>query len=306
MIIHGPRNADYDVDLGPVLLTDWYHTDYFSLVEQVMAPVSKGLPPPFSNNNLINGKMNYPCANATATQTCTPNAGVSKFSFESGKKYRLRLINAGAEGLQKFSIDGHKMTVIANDFVEIQPYETDLVTLAIGQRSDVVVEATGSSKDAFWMRSNLGGCSLNDGVSPEAVAAIYYEDADTTAIPTTNSTIDPARLDECHNDPLSVTQPFYSITPDPNPATIQDITIAFKPNNTEGPASEQFLLWFINNSTFRIDYNDPVLLEAKLGNTMFPAERNVYNFGSNKTVRIVIQNTAVGISHPMHLHGHNM
>ena len=112
MVIHGPVNADYDVDLGPDILTDWYHKDYFTLIEQVMAPVSANLPPPASNNNLINGKMSYPCANTT--QTCTPNAGVSKFNFESGKKYRLRLINAGAEGVQKFSIDGHKITVIAN------------------------------------------------------------------------------------------------------------------------------------------------------------------------------------------------
>lgn len=112
MIIHGPVNADYDIDLGPVMLTDWYHTDYFSIVEQVMSPVSEGLPPPTSNNNLINGKMNYPCANTT--QQCTPNAGVSKFSFQSGKKYRLRIINASAEGIQKFSIDGHTLTVMAN------------------------------------------------------------------------------------------------------------------------------------------------------------------------------------------------
>jgi hypothetical protein len=49
-----------------------------------------------SSNNLINGKMNYPCA--TNSSTCTPNAGISKFYVESGKTYRLRLINGGAEG----------------------------------------------------------------------------------------------------------------------------------------------------------------------------------------------------------------
>jgi hypothetical protein len=34
------------------------------------------------------------------------------------------LINAGAEGIQKFSLDGHTMTVIANDFVPVLPYQT--------------------------------------------------------------------------------------------------------------------------------------------------------------------------------------
>ena len=37
MIIHGPSNAHYDVDLGPVLLSDWYHTEYFELVRQTMS-----------------------------------------------------------------------------------------------------------------------------------------------------------------------------------------------------------------------------------------------------------------------------
>lgn len=59
MVIYGPdENADYDDDLGPIIVNDWYHTDYYTIIEQVMAPISKGLGPPVSNNNLINGKMN--------------------------------------------------------------------------------------------------------------------------------------------------------------------------------------------------------------------------------------------------------
>lgn len=59
MVIYGPHeNADYDDDLGPIIVEDWYHEDYYDLVEQAMAPISKGLGPPVSTNNLINGKMN--------------------------------------------------------------------------------------------------------------------------------------------------------------------------------------------------------------------------------------------------------
>ena len=81
--------------------------------------------------------MNYPCANTT--NICTPDAGISKFSFQSGKKHLLRLINTSAEGLQKFSIDGHNFTVIANDFVPINPYVTSVITLGVAQRADVIV-----------------------------------------------------------------------------------------------------------------------------------------------------------------------
>ena len=146
MVIHGPKNAPYDVDLGPILLSDWYHNDYYSIVEEVMGVPAN--PAPASDNNLINGKMNFNCAAAGPGRHCrsinshefsswlmaktgTSNAGLSKFRFKAGKKHRLRLINSGAEGLQRFTIDGHSMTVIANDFVPVRPYSTKVVTLGV-------------------------------------------------------------------------------------------------------------------------------------------------------------------------------
>lgn len=122
MIIHGPSNAKYDIDLGPIFLTDYYPSEYFEIVKSVVKPLAEGgNPAPASDNNLINGKMNFDCSTVAKGDTtkCTSNAGLSKFKFTTGKTHRLRLINAGAEGLQRFSIDGHTMTVIANDFVPI-------------------------------------------------------------------------------------------------------------------------------------------------------------------------------------------
>ena len=122
MIIYGPQHAKYDYDLGPVFLTDWYHNNYFDVLEVLFAPLAKGGDPsPPSDNNLINGRMNFNCSSVVPgdKSPCTDNAGISKFKFKTGKTYKLRLINAGAEALQKFSIDGHNLTVIANDFVPI-------------------------------------------------------------------------------------------------------------------------------------------------------------------------------------------
>jgi FtsP/CotA-like multicopper oxidase with cupredoxin domain len=59
MIIHGPKNGDFDEDLGPVIISDHYHSSYYELVQATMGSTT-GRPPP-SQNNLINGKMNYPC-----------------------------------------------------------------------------------------------------------------------------------------------------------------------------------------------------------------------------------------------------
>lgn len=73
-----------------------------------MAPNSA---PPTSDNNLINGKMNFNCSTVAAGDTtpCNSNAGISKFKLTTGKTHRLRLINAGAEGIQRFTIDGHNV-----------------------------------------------------------------------------------------------------------------------------------------------------------------------------------------------------
>lgn len=120
MVIHGPTQEDFDIDVGPVLLSDWFHTDYYSIVQTVMSP--SPLPPrPTSDNNLIQGKMSFNCSTATdKTAKCSEDAGMARFHFQSGKRHRLRLINTGADATQQFSIDGHAMTVIANDFVPVE------------------------------------------------------------------------------------------------------------------------------------------------------------------------------------------
>lgn len=293
MIIYGPKHQEYDIDVGPVIVEDWFHADYFSLVNGTM----NGRFPP-SNNNLINGRMNYPCANTTLP--CTPNAGISKFRFESGKKHLLRLINAGAEGLQKFSIDGHQLKVIAVDFIPIEPYTTNVVTLAIGQRTDVIVEAVGKPGDSFFMRSQLAQgfrCTLNTGVSPNAVAAVYYEGADTDSVPATTSSVTPTQLTTCTGDPLSASVPLCKI-PLPAPDHTERVTFDFRSNGTN-------FIWFLNNQTYRGDYNQPTLLKAKRGETDFKPEWNVYQFPGATNVRLHLVNNGMIGGHPMHLHGHD-
>lgn len=47
----------------------------------------------------------------------------------------------------------------------------------IGQRTDILVHASGGPNDSFWMRGNMSViCSRTD--TPNMQAAIYYENAD--------------------------------------------------------------------------------------------------------------------------------
>ena len=85
--------GSYDIDLGPVMLSDYSHTSYYDILKSAYL-----VPPVFPtiHNNLINGKGIFDC-NSTDETICTPWAGLSKFAFRAGKVHRLRLINTGGE-----------------------------------------------------------------------------------------------------------------------------------------------------------------------------------------------------------------
>ena len=58
MIVYGPKNVHYDIDVGPIALSDWYHKEYFNIIQTEV--LGTGIPPP-SDNNLINGKADINC-----------------------------------------------------------------------------------------------------------------------------------------------------------------------------------------------------------------------------------------------------
>ncbi|KAL8660246.1 MAG: hypothetical protein Q9202_006738 [Teloschistes flavicans] len=169
--------------------------------------------------------------------------------------------------------------------------------LQIGQRTDVLVKATMPPDSAVFMRANITQkCSTAN--QPNAVAAIYYENANQTKTPTSKATV----FDDtkCGNDDLTKTKPLFPFPALQNAAVTQNIDITIGPNATG------HTVWFMNGESFRGNYDHPVFLLAAAGNTSYPYDPqwNVYNFNNNASVRLVVNNK-VGALHPMHLHGHN-
>lgn len=271
-------------------MTDWYHKSYNDIVKAMLAP--NGSPRVVSDNNLINGKMNFVCSTKAAGDNtpCVDNAGISKFRFKKGKTHRLRLINSGAEGVQRFTIDGHNLTVIANDFVPVKPYTTNIVTLGVGQRADVLVTAdVGDTNSAFWMRSTLTGCAGNPDTPPPAkqpyaVAAIYYDTADSSKAPTSQPWNIPNPV-RCTNDDLAVTEPLYPM-PLPEATFTQTMDISTFKN------ASNVTLWLFDGVSMRANYDNPVLLLANEGNFSYPAEWNVRNYYTNSSVRVIVNNNS--------------
>lgn len=103
-------------------------------------------PTPFFSG-LINGKGRHSSVPYSQTR-------LSVFSVVRGHKYRFRLI--GAQGLYpyRFSIDGHKLTVVNTDGFWIKPIkDVDYIILHTGERYDFILEANCDSADRFWMRA---------------------------------------------------------------------------------------------------------------------------------------------------------
>jgi FtsP/CotA-like multicopper oxidase with cupredoxin domain len=303
IIIHGPENADYDIDLGPILVSDYYHQDSIGVLERVTSTNPAVSATTFADNTLIQGKMQYDCSRVTDGTPCS-NVELAKFQFEPGKTHRLRFISPSSFSVMLVSIDDHDMTVIANDFVPVVPYTTTMLTLAPGQRTDVLVTAKPAieGNGAYWLRVRQPPpCA--PAFQPFALASIHYNGSNTNATPTTLPQVDfitPSLLD-CANDDLTLTEPFYSITPSEPDVTIKVDITSFV--NETGHT-----LYLMNGKTFCADYNEPTLLTAQAGNLAGleqQPDKNIYNFGNNQTIRIIFQNH-VPFSHPMHVHGQNM
>jgi FtsP/CotA-like multicopper oxidase with cupredoxin domain len=118
LVVNGPSSANWDIDLGPLGVTDYYHTPAFTLYyAERSAPGS-------ADNALFNG-LN--------TWGSDPVVGQKyEMKFTPGKKHRIRLINMSTDSHFKFSIDQHVMTVQAADFVAIEPYQTTVLNIFIG------------------------------------------------------------------------------------------------------------------------------------------------------------------------------
>lgn len=150
------------------------------------------------------------------------------------------------------------------------------------------------------MRSSISTtCSLT--FQPDAYAIVYYERADTNSQPTTTSW--PIDDSYCGNDPLPSSVPTYPMAPPTTNATV-NVDVTFEINSTGN------FIWTVDGSSFRTDYNNPILPILQADNSSaaiaaLPREWNIYNFGSNKSFIIVVNNQNP-IAHPFHIHGHNM
>ena len=96
-----------------------------------------------------------------------PNSRLNVFIVERAKTYRFRLIGAQANYAYRFSIDGHRLTLIASDGHFIEPIPTDYIIIHTGERYDFLLTADQTGEDfiiraeslEFDFGDSVDGCS---------------------------------------------------------------------------------------------------------------------------------------------------
>lgn len=283
IVINGPATADYDVDLGHVFLNDWDHETADALYASAQ---SAG--PPTLDTGLVNG------TNVWGDDGSTGQTG-KRFavSFEAGTRYRLRLVNGAIDTSFKFMIDGHALTVMANDLVPIVPYQTEVLTINIGQRYDVVVTADQAAvAQDFWLRA-IPQIACSDNANPDDIKGIVYYGA----APGTPTTAAYNYTDSCDDEAASNLVPALSkAVAAPTWSTNDAVAVGYN-------AANEFR-WTLNSTTFVSNWSDPTLLEMTSADSGFQPSEAVIQLPltADDWVYFVVE-TSIPVGHPIHLHG---
>ncbi|KAJ3086747.1 hypothetical protein HK102_012568 [Quaeritorhiza haematococci] len=158
--LRGPfiiRNPTVDDSLGyereyVVQLSDWYHDVSGVLMERYLnGTLNPDGDEPVFQSGLINGRGQFDCS---ATSLTCKRVTPSVFPVTPHSKTRLRIVNTAGFAAFLFSIDNHKLKVIEVDGTVVTPYIVDALTINVGQRYSVIVEANQPAQN-YWLRAKM-------------------------------------------------------------------------------------------------------------------------------------------------------
>lgn len=253
-----------------------------------------------------------------------PSGSGGKYStvtLAPGKKHLLRLINTSVENHFTLSLAGHNFTVIANDLVPVQPTVKNELFMAIGQRYDVIIDAS-QPVDSYWFNATLaasGACGRSNNKAPAAIFAYQGAEAGlpANAGPTVAATCD----DATGLTPVvarSVEQTDFA-------AHLDELNVDFTTAGVDGLGP--FFAWKVNSSSMDVSWEKPTLQYVEEGNTSYPVTSNLISLDTPDTWTYVsglfapfsvpppledlltpfsqwVIDNLFPVPHPIHLHGH--
>ena len=290
-VFNGPATANYDIDLGPLLVTDWYDTGSFAedAIQQEELDILKVGPGP--DALLINGTNGV------------NNGNYLTIALAPEKSHRLRLVNTAVRDPIRVSIDNHQLQIITSDFVPILPIWADSVVLGIGQRYDLIVKAN-QSVGNYWLRAEAEEICTTLPSQVPARAIVRYDGAPDSE-PTTTSTVTssgctaPGILAPFVPNDVGNAEDFKQQARD------LDVDVIVPGATTN---QQNIVVWGIDSGAIDVQWNDPILQYVKTKNTSYPATENLIELtNSDVWVYWIIQDASNVTQpwHPMHLHGHD-
>ncbi|XP_068669434.1 laccase-7-like [Aristolochia californica] len=310
----------------PILLGQWWDANVVDLENEAKTRGGANI----SNGHTINGMpgLLYSCARDTF-----------KMKVKPGKTYLLRIINTALNDQLFFKIAKHNFTVVAVDAAYTNPYHTDVVVIAPGQTTDVLLKADQSPTSYFMAAHPYISTSLAPFDNTTTVGIVQYRNASSSepimpVLPIFNDT------PTAHKFYTNITGLSRRRGYKPVPNHVDErMFITFgvgldpcPPNaNCSGPRNTR-LTANMNNISFQFpsklslleahfrgvggifteDFpdNPPVVYDytnatAAAAFTASEKATRLKKLAYNAVVEIVLQNTAVGgtENHPMHLHG---
>lgn len=280
LILHSPtEKTDFKYDEEyTVGLSDWYHAEHKPLLDHYLSIFNPLGIEPIPEAALINEKQN------------------EKFVFAVGKTYRLRFISMTALSMFHVWIDGHSMTIIEVDGINVQPYTVETLSVSSAQRYSVLVTAKSSSTFNYKLNAAFDLMMFDSpppGLNPLVSALLVYDPSYPTFEAT--STPEPTLFNELILVPLV-----------PIPSSPADLSLVYDVNfalHDDG----------INHGTFNnIVYHTPLVpsIFSAMSLGQQALDQGPYGSTTNSKVlphlamvEIIINNLDAG-SHPFHLHGH--
>ncbi|XP_010262708.1 PREDICTED: laccase-7-like [Nelumbo nucifera] len=317
----------------PIVLGEWWNANVVDVEDEALA---SGAPPNVSDAFTINGRPGdlYPCS----------RIGTYKLTVIPGKTYLLRIINAALNTQLFFKIANHHLTVVSADASYTQPYKTDVVVVAPGQTTDVLLTADRPLGD-YYMAARAYASAAGGQFDNTTTTGIVHYEGSTSSVPlmpvlpafndtptahrfysnlTSLKTTLNAHVADHVDERMFITVGLGLSACDRN-ATCggpNGLKFAASMNNQsfQLPSTLSMLQAFFSGvkGIYTEDFpdNPPVVFDYTNTNpnnsfnpSLYMTEKNtrVKKLRYNSTVEIVFQNTAlIGVeNHPIHLHGFN-
>uniref|UniRef100_A0A5B6YV30 Laccase n=1 Tax=Davidia involucrata TaxID=16924 RepID=A0A5B6YV30_DAVIN len=316
----------------PILLGEWWNANVINVENQALAT---GSAPNNSDAYTINGQPGD-------LYSCSSN-NTYKLKVGQGKTYLLRIINAALNSQFFFKIANHNMTVVAVDATYTAPFLTDVVVIAPGQTTDVLLTAD-QPPGSYYMAAHPYASAPGVPFDNTTTTGIIVYDGATSSTP--QMPVLPAFNDTptAHRFYSNLTGLVYGPHWKPVPLKVDEhmfmtVGLGLIPcggNATCGGSLGQRFAASMNNESFQFptklsmlqaffanvsgiytaDFpNQPPLVfdytnsNNNLNRSIIMTKKStsVKKLKYNSTVEIVMQNTALVAveNHPIHLHGFN-